>query len=135
MAGILFWGHTFFEKSPEILWFCHFIALGIFLEKTKLHPWKFYKVVLQPLKTPKSKNKTHDYIIFFVITPPGNSTSLFWNLRISAWSFFSTPGNSIMAVQITWIWKWNQNILQKLTFKTIQLSWEQKMIKGYCQKH
>ena len=37
----------FFKKRLEFLGFsCHF-TLGI-LDKTKLHPWKFHKIVLHP---------------------------------------------------------------------------------------
>ena len=33
------------------------------------------------------------------------------------------------------IWKWNQNIWQKLTSSQIQISEERKMIERYCRKH
>ena len=39
--------------------------------------------------------------------------------------------SSHTAVQIAWIWKWDQNIWWKVTFSQTQISWEQKMIKGY----
>ena len=34
----------------------HFFTLGI-PDKVKLHPWKFYKIVLDPLKIPRPKTK------------------------------------------------------------------------------
>ena len=51
----------FFENLPEI-----FHIFTLFLEipdKTKLNPWKFQKIVLDPLETLRPKTKT-----------PGNST-------------------------------------------------------------
>ena len=65
-------------------------------DKTKLHPWKFYKIVLDPLKNSKAKNQvlrkfhtifswsTFEIPFYFSLTP-GNYTC----------SFFDTPGNSI----------------------------------------
>ena len=54
---------TLFLKTPVE----YFIFLPMKIpEKTKLHPWKFYKIVLDPLKFPRPKTKS-----------PGNSTLFF----------------------------------------------------------
>ena len=51
------------KTSCEIL---HFLPLEI-PGKTKLHPWKFYKIVLDPLKIsrPKTKSPENSTLFFF----------------------------------------------------------------------
>ena len=54
----------FFEKPPGIFYF--FTLTLEIPEKTKLNPWIFHKIVLDPLEIPRPKTKT-----------PGNSTLFF----------------------------------------------------------
>ena len=58
----------FFEKQKETPGIFRIFILPLEIPgKTKLHPWKFYKIVLDPLENPRrSKTKT-----------PGNSISFF----------------------------------------------------------
>ena len=54
----------FFENYPGIF---HFFTLPLEIpDKTKLSPWIFHKIVLEPLEIPRPKTKT-----------PGNSTLFF----------------------------------------------------------
>ena len=66
VKDILFWNPTgifqFFTLLPKIL------------DKTKLLPWKFHKIVLNPLGIPRPKTKT-----------PGNSTLFFLG---NPWKFY-----------------------------------------------
>ena len=39
-------------------------------DKTKLHPWKFYKIVLDPLKIPRPKTKSPENSTLFFIGQP-----------------------------------------------------------------
>ena len=55
----------FFENPPAGIF--HFFTLPLEIpHKTKLHPWKIHKIVLDPLEIPRPKIKT-----------PGNSTLFF----------------------------------------------------------
>ena len=47
----------FFEKKPRKCFIFFTLPLEI-PDKTKLHPWKFRKIVLHPLEIPRSKTKT-----------------------------------------------------------------------------
>ena len=49
-------------------------------DKMKLHPWKFYKIVLHPLKFPRLKTKTHGNSTFFYNNPNNPKSSLSSNL-------------------------------------------------------
>ena len=62
----------------------YFIFLGLEIPgKTKLHLWKFYKIVLDSLKIPRPKTKSPgNFTLFFLVTL-GNS-SLF---LINSWKF------------------------------------------------
>ena len=82
------WGHTFWKSPVE-----YFIFLPLEIPgKTKLHSWKFYKVVLNPLKIPRSKTKCPGISTLFFLGHP-------WKLQLTpgnfTCSFFDTPGNSI----------------------------------------
>ena len=57
------WGHTILKNFSEYLGFVT-LSLNI-LEKTKLHLWRFRKIVLHSLKFPRPKNKTHGNSIQF----------------------------------------------------------------------
>ena len=62
-ADRVYWGYTLF-KTP---WKFPFFILPLEIpDKTKLNPWIFHKVVLDPLEILREKTKT-----------PGNSTSIF----------------------------------------------------------
>ena len=65
-----FWLSTyFFEKTPEIF---HFLTSPLEIPgKAKLYPWKFNKIVLDPLEIPKPKTKTpgNFHIIFSLGQP------------------------------------------------------------------
>ena len=91
VGDILFW------TAPGIF---HFFTLPLEIsEKTKLHPWKFHKIVLHPLEIPRPKTKTtgnsslfflgHPWKFHFVLTP-GNSTCY----------FFDTLENSISSAPV-----------------------------------
>ena len=57
----------FFEKLPGIF---HFFTLPLKIpDKTKLNPWIFHKIVLDPLETPKPKTKTPENSTSFLINP------------------------------------------------------------------
>ena len=81
------WGYTFlktglriyfFEKPPGIF---HFVTLPLEItDKTKLTPWIFHKIVLDPLEIPRPKRKT-----------PGNSTFFFLVIRGNSASFLTNP--------------------------------------------
>ena len=80
------WGHTFFWKTPGI--FLSFLTLPLEIsEKTKLHPWKFHKIMLdQSLGGFETKNQDPMEIshYFFLVTF-GNSISFLinpWKLQI-----------------------------------------------------
>ena len=75
------WGHTLLKNTPVI--FCVFTLLLKIPDKTKLHPWKFHKIVLHPLAIP------HD---FFLVTP-GNSTLFLINPQKFHMLFLDTLGN------------------------------------------
>ena len=94
-------------------------------DKTKLHPWKFYKIVLDPLKNSKAKNQvlrkfhtnfswsTFEIPFYFSLTP-GNYTC----------SFFDTPGNSISLLplfffffSLFWICPLNTQVLKSYASK------------------
>ena len=73
----------FFENPPGIF---HFFTLPLeILDKTKLNPWIFHKIVLDPLEIPRPKTKTpgnSTHIIYFLVTL-GNSTLFL----INHWKF------------------------------------------------
>ena len=78
-----------FGKAPVE----YFIFLPLEIPgKTKLHSWKFYKIVLNPLKIPRSKTKCPGISTLFFLGHP-------WKLQLTpgnfTCSFFDTPGNSI----------------------------------------
>ena len=58
------WGHTFLNKNPGVFRFGT-LPLDI-LDKTKLYPWKFRKIVLHPFENPRSKTKVHGNSTFFL---------------------------------------------------------------------
>ena len=60
--NILFW------KPPRIF---HFFNLPLEIpDKTKLHPWKFYTFLLDPLELPRPKTKTPGKsTLFFLVHP------------------------------------------------------------------
>ena len=67
----------FFENSPWNFSLFYCVPQG-FPEKTKLNPWIFHKIVLDPLEIPRPKlktpgNSTAHY--FFFVALLGNSTS------------------------------------------------------------
>ena len=78
----------FFENPPGIF---HFFTLPLeILDKTKLNPWIFHKIVLDPLEIPRPKNKDPwKFHIYFLVTL-GNSTSFL----INPWKsqIFENPG-------------------------------------------
>ena len=51
------------------------------LDKMKLHPWKFHKIVLQPLEFPRVNTKTYGNSTLYFFNTPGNSMS-FWRIKI-----------------------------------------------------
>ena len=71
----------YFKKNPGIF---RFLTLPPEIsDETKLHPWKFCKIVLEPFKNLRPKTKT-----------PGNSTSFFfWSPQENPLLFQLTPGN------------------------------------------
>ena len=109
VGDILFW------TAPGIF---HFFTLPLEIsEKTKLHPWKFHKIVWHPLEIPRPKTKTtgnsslfflgHPWKFHFVLTP-GNSTCY----------FFDTLENSISSAPLPcFFFFWNSpwTILEKKT--------------------
>ena len=78
------WKTYFFEKNSETF---RILTLSLeILDKTKLYPWKFCKLVLQ-LRTSKAKIITQHE---FFLTNPGNSPSFSidpWNFHVI---FFNT---------------------------------------------
>ena len=60
-------GHTFSKKKLEIFRFV-FLPLQV-PNKKKFHPWKFCKMVLQPLEIPRPKTKTHGNSTCFLDHP------------------------------------------------------------------
>ena len=73
------WGHTFL-KTPLEFFFFFSLPLDI-PDKTKLHAWKFLKIVLDLLKILRPKTKTLEIPHYFFLATPGNSTSLLINPR------------------------------------------------------
>ena len=61
------------RKNPEIFRFIHLLLLEI-LGKISFQPWKFWKIVWNPLEIPQSKTKTHGNAKRFPCNIPGNST-------------------------------------------------------------
>ena len=58
------WGHVF-EKNPEIF---HFFTLPLEIsDKTKLHPWKFHKILLDSQIPWKFQAKNQDPWEFHII--------------------------------------------------------------------
>ena len=60
-------GHTFFKKTLEFFMF--FTLPMEILDKTKFHPWKFHKILLDPLENSTPKNKTPENSTFFLGHP------------------------------------------------------------------
>ena len=79
----------FFEKTSGIF---RFVTLSLEIpDKTKLHPWKFHKTVLHPLKIPRPKTKTHgESTLFFLYHPWKCHFFLNWPLEFLD-SIFSIP--------------------------------------------
>ena len=64
----------FCENSPGIF---HFFTLPLEIpDKTKLNPWIFHKIVLDPLEIPRPKTKTHGNSTLFFLVTLGNSTEI-----------------------------------------------------------
>ena len=62
--------------TPLLSGIFHFFTLPLeILEKTKLHPWKFHKILLDPLEVlrPKPKTSGNSTLHYFLVTL-GNST-------------------------------------------------------------
>ena len=78
------WGYTFLKKPPGIF---RFVTLTLKIaEKKNFHPWKFCKIVWQPLESlSRSKIKTHGNSHEFSST----------HVEISTYSLFNTLGNSM----------------------------------------
>ena len=71
----------FFENPLEFIFFSLLLEIP---DKTKLHPWKFHKIVFDPLETPRAKTKTlKTPHYFFLVTsppvPPFPPCFFFWN--------------------------------------------------------
>ena len=61
-------GYTFFENPPGIF---HFFTLPLEIsDKTKLSPWIFHRIVLEPLETPRPKTQTPGFSTLFFLWPP-----------------------------------------------------------------
>ena len=89
-------------------------------------------------------------LLIAVTTPFGEECLLFCHEPSAETSQFTRPASAringsscalalnstaaFTAVKIARISKLNQNIWRKVTFSLIQISWEQKMIKGYCNR-
>lgn len=73
----------FFEKISGIF---RFVTLALEIrDKSKIHPWKFYRIVLYFLKIPKWKPRPTEIPHDFFLTTCGNSASFLidlWNLHI-----------------------------------------------------
>ena len=97
----------FLEKSPGIF---HFITLPLEIpNKTKLHPWKFHKIMLHPLEITRPKTNTWRklQIVFSFLVTPGNFTSFLINPWKFHMLFLLTRGNSIPSTPPCLVFFWN----------------------------
>ena len=79
----------FCENSPGIF---HFFTLPLEIpDKTKLNPWMFHKIVLDPLEISRPKTKIHGNSTLFFLGHPSKLHFVF----NSTCYFSDTPGNSI----------------------------------------
>ena len=107
-----------FGKAPVE----YFIFLPLEIPgKTKLHSWKFYKVVLNPLKIPRSKTKCPGISTLFFLGHP-------WKLQLTpgnfTCSFFDTPGNSISPLPLFFFFFWNCPLnIQVICIRWLRCEW------------
>ena len=73
----------FFEKTPEILFF-YFTPVLEILDKIKLNPWIFHKIVLELLEIPRPKQRSLEIPHYSFLVTLGNSTSFLIN---PSWKF------------------------------------------------
>ena len=99
------WGHTFFGKPSGI---CRFDTLPLDIPyKTKLHPWKFHKIVLYHLTwaIPEKIQTGEEFRIYFFEPLPPPTLELFIFL-LYPWKFqakqSSTLGYSTKLCKIPW---------------------------------
>ena len=92
----------FWKKNPGIFRFA--TLPSEILEKAKLHPWKFSKIVWHPLDIPRPKTKTHKIPHDFILITPGNSYTFLLTPRIFTCSFFNTSRNPMPCPQPPYPW-------------------------------
>ena len=103
MHGMFYLLHTFLNLPPPlppIIFSCFTLPLEI-PDKTKLHPWKFCKIVLHHWEIPRPKTKT-----------PGNST---WFFLGHPWKFHFVFNYNLWKFHVLFLWHlWKFHILNPL---------------------
>ena len=56
-------------------------------DKEKLHPWKFYKILLDPLEIPRTKTKIHGNSILFFLGRHLKLHIVLFNKLLTPWKF------------------------------------------------
>ena len=94
------WGQ-FLKKTPGIF---RFITLIFEVpDKIKLHPWKFYKIVLHHWNFQGKKARPMEISHDFFLMTLGNSTSFFNDPLNFYILFFNNPGNSMSSTSPVWM--------------------------------
>ena len=111
----------FCENTPGIF---HFFTLPLeFPDKTKLNPWIFHKIVLDPFEISRPKTKIHGNSTLFFLGHPSKLHFVF----NSTCYFSDTPGNSISSKPPCLDFFWKSPIASYLTSGTFLL-----FINNYC---
>ena len=111
-----------FEKTSGIF---RFFTLPLEIsDKTKLHLWKLYEILINPLEILRPETKAPGNSTYFVLITPGNSTLLLINPWNSTCYFFNTPGNFISPTPCL-VFFWNSPMFvykYTETIKYVQIS-------------